>query len=523
MKKKSKETIKNILVLYMNIDTDINNYTIAELAAILHLNEDEITNSSIITEKTNKYISQYNKQNDVDMSFFFQEVQNRLVEYANNTDKEQVEEWYKNEVLEPKDKPLQEAKITERKDQVDVLSKDGKNVMERKQLGVANNYNVGVAQDTLNPNLKNINSRLVNLDSQFRQASGNDTSTDYTLDLSDILKNTLSLRLYSFQIPFSWYTIDDSYKNRCFWISAQIKSVPIYMQPGNYNPSSFVSQLNANFAATGFTFTDVCGNQIPPVKYNNNNAKITISLYGGTYVDPSDNGSTFTIDTTTNLVFFDATAKLQCADTCVPQASLYINQTLGWVMGYRDAIEPVNPAGNMGAAVVDLNGPRYLILAIDDYNQNHINSGLVTITELSTHVKLPNYYSPDLPYICIEGTGLGTGQIEQLVPSAPRTLTNSQIYTINSIIQNNKNNTNYKAKAPTTTDVFAIIPIKQGSTLGSLYVDFSGSLQDNRRTYFGPVNIDRMRIRLLDDKGNLLNLNGSDWSITLIAETLYQY
>jgi len=505
------------------INTNIDHYTIAELQTILSLSQDESVDSSVIIGKTNQYITKYNKQNNSVMATFFQEVQDKLVDYANDSDKKKVKEWYQHEVLSQKDKPIQQDKITQRTDQVDVLSKGSQNVMNQKQLGVANNFNVAVAQDTLNPNLKNINNRLINLDSQFRQASGNDTSTDYTLDLSDMLKNTLSLRLYSFQIPFTWYTIDDSYKNRCFWINAEIKSVPIFMQPGNYGTADFVTQLNINFATTGFTFKDSTGNVIAPVTYNNNNAKITMKLYGGVYVDPSDNESTFVIDTTTTIVFFDATAKLQCADTCVPQASLYINQTLGWVMGYRDAIEQVNPAGNIGTAVVDLNGPRYLILSIDDYNQNHINSGLITITELSTHVKLPNYYSPDLPYICVDGTGLGTGQIEQLVPSAPRTLTNSQIYTINSIIQNNKNNTNYKAKAPTTTDVFAIIPIKQGSTLGSLYVDFSGSLQDNRRTYFGPVNIDRMRIRLLDDKGNLLNLNGSDWSITLIAETLYQY
>ena len=45
----------------------------------------------------------------------------------------------------------------------------------------------------------------------------------------------------------------------------------------------------------------------------------------------------------------------------------------------------------------------------------------------------------------------------------------------------------------------------------------------NTRTYFGPVNISRMRVALQDDKGNTLNLNGGDWSITLMAETLYQY
>jgi len=48
-------------------------------------------------------------------------------------------------------------------------------------------------------------------------------------------------------------------------------------------------------------------------------------------------------------------------------------------------------------------------------------------------------------------------------------------------------------------------------------------LMYNTRVYFGPVNISRMRVSLQDDKGNTLNLNGSDWSITLMAETLYQY
>ena len=111
------------------------------------------------------------------------------------------------------------------------------------------------------------------------------------------------------------------------------------------------------------------------------------------------------------------------------------------------------------------------------------------------------------------------------LPSAPRTLTQSQLYTINEIIKNNEKNTNYRTKSPTTTDTLAIIPIKRSlnSKIGELYVDFGGSLQDNRRTYFGPVNLERLHVKLLDDKGNVLNLNGSDWSITLICEVLYQY
>jgi hypothetical protein len=53
--------------------------------------------------------------------------------------------------------------------------------------------------------------------------------------------------------------------------------------------------------------------------------------------------------------------------------------------------------------------------------------------------------------------------------------------------------------------------------------EMSGSLQENIRVYFGPVNIERMKVKLLDDKGNIVNLNGLDWCITIICECLYQY
>ena len=69
-----------------------------------------------------------------------------------------------------------------------------------------------------------------------------------------------------------------------------------------------------------------------------------------------------------------------------------------------------------------------------------------------------------------------------------------------------------------------MIPIKtSGISTGTILVEFSGSLQDNIRNYFGPVNIDRMAVQLLDDKGNVINLNGTDWCVTLICECLYQY
>jgi hypothetical protein len=119
---------------------------------------------------------------------------------------------------------------------------------------------------------------------------------------------------------------------------------------------------------------------------------------------------------------------------------------------------------------------------------------------------------------------LGTGDIQQFLPSAPRTLTQAQIYTINEIIKNRSKTISFRAKAPTNSDTFAIIPIKYGSmTTGQLYTELSGQFQDNKRIYFGPVDIDRLRIRLIDDRGNVVDLHGADWCVTLISENLYQY
>ena len=473
----------------------------------------------------------------------------------------QISDWFENENLTQSDKN-QVNKITQRKQKIGIFGNQHV-IMNREQIATTDTFNLPVKQDSLNPNLKNTINRFINLDSQFRQyTSGIDsTSTDYTCDLSDTLKNALSLSLYSYQIPFSWYAIDVAYGNTCFWIvdSNTGKSVSISVPSGNYSQIDFQTQLNISFQNAGFTTPEVIGyvTENNPVYYNSNSGIITLFLNKGSYTDPYDESITFEITTTsTSIVFFDFTSVLQCNISCTSNNNHYFNNTLGWLMGYKLPYFSIDPSGNTASSVLDLNGPKYLILVLDDYNQNHVNNSLVSISQYSNTLKIPSYYSHDLPYTCLTPIQQGNN-LKQLVdevvynqssnpqnglliagkyendytntqivlPSAPRTLTQAQIYTINSINNNNNNLTNYLAKAPTSSDILGILPIKTstGVPTGSLLVEFSGSLQDSSRTYFGPVNIERMAVKLLDDKGNVLNLNGNDWCFTLVCECLYQY
>ena len=42
---------------------------------------------------------------------------------------------------------------------------------------------------------------------------------------------------------------------------------------------------------------------------------------------------------------------------------------------------------------LDIFGPQYLVLSIDDYNKNHMNKTIITSATLKDNISLPNYYS----------------------------------------------------------------------------------------------------------------------------------
>lgn len=541
------------------IDTNVSHYTIADLLTILDIKNDAVTEKGV-TEKTRVYLDKFKKEKNDTMLNFFTDIENRLLDYVdevesgNNTaGTTQSDEWFQKNSLSQKDNPTQDNKITDRKQKIKVFNDSLHLPMKQQQLGITNTVSVPVSQDILNPTLKNTITRMINLDSQFRQTSAGSTdiSTDYTLDLSEPLLNVLSLKLHAFMIPYTWYTIDVFYGNNCMWITfLDGPSITITITPGNYSPATFQDEVRNSFIKNGFTFPDSSGN-IYPISINTANALVTLNLLGGTYRNSITGSILNRIDETTVVTFFDPTRELSCFNNVSCNRVTSVNQTLGWIMGFRVINYSVAPEGNTAVGIMNLYGPKYLIIVLDDFNQNHINNGLIGITELSSSLKLPSYFSPDLLYTCNNTQPLGTNldtlnadlsddpnagnliidkmninykSIPQVIPRAPRKLTQSQIYSINEIMKNNGKSTSLRGAAPTVPNTFALIPIKHvGMRLGDVYVESNGSLQDNKRVYFGPVNIERMRIKLLDDKGNILNLNGGDWTITLISENLYQY
>jgi hypothetical protein len=208
---------------------------------------------------------------------------------------------------------------------------------------------------------------------------------------------------------------------------------------------------------------------------------------------------------------------------------------VGWILGFRNYTEydlstyvqgkTAQIIGDTGISTSIFN---YFLLCLDDYNQNHLNDGLVTITSTDTNIPLPSYAKKS-NFTC-SPEGQLTYNADELVDN--NKLTQAQIYSITQIangqgstISNLTNSVSTKSygAGPFVKDVFGIIPMKvAGLANGSSYVEFGGTLQNQERSYFGPVNIHRMSVKLMSDRGDIVDLNGANWSFSLICEQLYK-
>jgi len=230
------------------------------------------------------------------------------------------------------------------------------------------------------------------------------------------------------------------------------------------------------------------------------------------------------------IVFYDPTSFAACYPGVQSVRTATFDNTLGWTMGFREYtiyyIRSLTPTSTglyklSGNTTVSTDLYNYLLITLDDFNQNRLNDGLVTIANKEKDISMPAYADKSR-YKCDPVTGKYVYDTQ--TNDAGNKLTQAQLYTITEIANSktSDDSINY-GTGPFAKDVFGLIPIKTASLQnGNVYVEFGGTLQNQQRKYFGPVNINRMAVSLLSDKGDVMNLNGSNWSFSLIVEQLYQ-
>lgn len=382
-------------------------------------------------------------------------------------------------------------KVVNRNESTNITEQDKHFIYTRNREPIVQGHNVPFVQGQINPTLRNINKSIVSLDSQMRQNLLQDTN-NITYDLNEPLIDVMALRVLSIELKHSWYAFDENYGTTDFFVDNSNIKIP----DGNYSYNEVINVIN----------NDLSNNNLNNIvfSYNENTGKTSITNN----------------DTLPHIITFYNNDNPGMKKK---------NSNFGWLLGFKTfdpsfnivvTIEPLTTVTSIG--LLDVYGPRYILLEIDDFNNNHYNKNFISVDDTHNNLKFPSYYTPDISLNDPSKrlTKDNNGNIIWIDSG----LKQSEVYTIlqvNKAIQSKGENFN-KITSIRNNDIIAKLPVQYSTKFGTLVIGYN-FINKNERLYYGPVNIKRMKVALYNDAGQLLNLNRQDFSITLQTDELYQY
>ena len=313
----------------------------------------------------------------------------------------------------------------------------------------------------INPiNIKSIY-RSINIDTRFRDNYFSNKSTDFTVDIPDTFKKVVKMKLTAFEMPTTLHSIKESYGNNFFHF--EIINITTDGEILNAYLNKFVLEDGnySNIFSPTTNFGDA--NNIENLINFDSIINSLIQSIDNTYlyyqIDKRSGRSMFKSDAYFKIYFnLDKNGK---DDLDTP-----LIMKLGWLLGFRlgEYESQLNEEGEfivVSEGICNMNSPQYLFLSINDFTNAANNNFIAAFNSsiLSPHI-------------------LSRLNYQSLIRS-------SGIY-------------NYSDSINQDLD------------------------DENRvRNYFGPVDINRLHIQILDEYGRIVDLNNMDWSFTLTLELLY--
>ena len=219
---------------------------------------------------------------------------------------------------------------------------------------IDNTVNNPVAPGALN-SIKRITQSLnLNLNSCFRHNYYSSNPCDFQYMLPVEIKNVVSLRLASIEIPNTWYLFSAAKKNNIFYIeinnSGVITEYQIIIPDGNYDDVSLTGYLNTTYFYLSGNTDDLSNIQFSILPYNfKSNFEIV-----GIHPDKFCITVMFLKDLNQNMM-----------------------NTFGWTIGFRLANYKNITSGIYSEGLFDGGGDRYIYMSVDDYQYNNNTLNIV--------------------------------------------------------------------------------------------------------------------------------------------------
>jgi len=211
----------------------------------------------------------------------------------------------------------------------------------------------------INPLKKRTIKRNLNIDSRFRENYFATSASNYSVFLPTNFNDVLQMQLSSIELPTTYYAISKQYGNNFFTVLVNSSAGIVNIPDGNYDQVTIYTIINQQLTNLSLTTSETDFAHVV----------FSIDLTNGT------TGSAQTIvgfDGTQNP---DSTLELnfQADRFGIDDRNTPLPLKMGWNLGFRNGIY-TNNTNYVSEGLLELTGPRYLFLVVDDYNNNVNNS-----------------------------------------------------------------------------------------------------------------------------------------------------
>ena len=205
----------------------------------------------------------------------------------------------------------------------------------------------------INPLKKKTRNMNLNIDSKFRDNYYSTSSTNFNFQLNQNINNILKMQLAAIEIPNTIFVISKQYDNNFFYIDLPDtdESALIEIPEGNYDVKGLEEAINNELSLMSSPYTNI----VFKVSMDGNNGTGQMLVGLSSLVQPINYNLNFQKDR---------------SGINTESSSLILK--LGWIMGFRNGLY-TNNLNYISEGIIDLTGPKYFYLVIDDYT-NSVNN-----------------------------------------------------------------------------------------------------------------------------------------------------
>ena len=205
----------------------------------------------------------------------------------------------------------------------------------------------------INPIKKRTIKKNLNIDTKFRENYYTSSASNFNFSLPINFNDVLQMQLASIELPTTYYVISKQYGNNFFSITVDTNDpVIINIPDGNYTQVTIMDAINNQLFIAGAPFSSVA---------------FTINLTNGT----TGSGQTL-VGFSDSIAHTKLELNFQADRYGVSDRNTPLPLKFGWTLGFRNGIYTGN-FNYVSEGLVDITGPKYFFLVVDDYN-NSVNN-----------------------------------------------------------------------------------------------------------------------------------------------------